>query len=244
MEKAIIAVFTAIAALFGMLTAYLKYRQLKKKYTVISVENNNKNLLTEHYVFKTLRQYRDIISSRFDLNDPIKTTAFKDFIINYIDISGKYLFEVAKVLDKSCTSNLCSADKISTEDCPMDFMELMRIIDDLYASITQAMDYYKDSAVGYSSEEKVILDYVKKLFMEHHRPGADFIKGSISCLPSAGKYTTCSKLLASNIFTAYQAVFSNLLLGTEIALKNVNGFFNGKNFNLRVYSLPEWYVVH
>lgn len=223
-----------LTAVVGLITVW--YRKRKTHHAGESVFTTGAPL-TLHYVFKTLKEYRDIVAGRFDLDHEVRTEAFRDFILNYIDISGTHLYKLAELIDEKCKGTGCEGEK-----CQLSGMELMRYNTDMFNHIMEDyQNYYKDPSRGYSKEDREVLDYVKDLFNKYHAVGLNFIKTSIDCVPTNSKYSECSKLLQTNVFASCQAVYLNLLLGTENNLRNTNGFFMHRQFSKRVYKLPEWY---
>jgi hypothetical protein len=193
--------------------------------------------LAKHYVFKILKDYRNIISGRFMLDNTAKTEAFRDFLIHYIDISGDQLYRLAKYLDRVCLKENCTGT-----ECEIAGVDLMTFNKEVFTSILELyQSYYKLPDCGYSDADREVLDFVKDVFNKYHALGFNFIKATIDCSFTNTRYSDCARLIQTHIFTGYEAVYSNLLLGTEDALRNTNGFFEKHTFSKRSYSLPEWY---
>lgn len=235
-----------VAAFMALCTAAITLKQLffTKKIKETETGHGQSNSvfrkdapLARHYVFKILKDYRNIIAGRFTLDNPDKTEAFRDFLIHYIDISGDQLYRLAKYLDRRCLKEKCTG-----KECEVSGADLMTFNKEVFDSILELyQSYYKLPDCGYSEADREVLDFVKDVFNRYHALGFNFIKASIDCSLTNTRYSECARLIQTHIFTGYEAVYSNLLLGTEDALKNTNGFFEKHTFTKRSYSLPEWY---
>lgn len=235
-----------VAAFMALCTAAITLKQLffTKKLKDDEAELDHANSvfrkdapLARHYVFKILKDYRNTVTGRFTLDNSAKTEAFRDFLIHYIDISGDQLYRLAKYLDRKCLKENCSGT-----ECEVSGVDLMTYNKEAFSNILELyQSYYKLPDSGYSEADKEVLDFVKEVFNKYHGLGFNFIKATVDCSFTNMRYSDCARMIQTHIFTGYEAVYSNLLLGTEDALRNTNGFFEKRTFTKRSYSLPEWY---
>jgi len=236
------SVITGVLALLTAITVLITVgvKQLGKKKEFDPEDDltvTHTTPLAKHYVFKILKNYRNIVNDGFDLEGPTRTAAFQEFITNFIDISGNKLYELAIKLD-----NACLKDKCTKKTCCMDSLDIYKWNKETYESIMHDIaSFYRMSGSEYTEQDKIILDYVRDLFSTHCSLGFDFISISIDCIVTNAKYSSCCKQLQANVFSSYQAVFRNLILGTEESFKKTNGFFVDKTFNGKEKPYPIWY---
>lgn len=193
--------------------------------------------LTLHYVFGELRKYRDLVTNVLDMGSEAKTNAFKDFLIHYIDISGAQLYRIAEFMDEACSQEGCTG-----VSCSISGYDIVKYNEDAYRNIKDLYKtYYRTAGSGYDDADRDTLDFVRACFDHYHMVGMGFLESSIQCMTRNSKFTECARTLQAQIFAAYQAVYINLLMGTEDTLRKTNGFFENKTFRAREYPVPEWY---
>lgn len=226
----ILSFITAVIALITAVIVFITKTLAERRRTVIATD-----ALRNHSLFRTLIMFRLIVLQKFRLADPIKTKIFKDILINKIDVWGFLLSKLAKDIDERCDKS-CQG-----KQCKVSVGTLYELNTDVFNTGCHEYETYFENDKNYSREEKEVLRHAMTLFSEHHKSNVCFVEKSIGAIVVNSKYTSCAKILQSQILTAYESAFNNTIHDIEKAMNDANGWFKDKTFEKKNYSfVPEW----
>lgn len=223
-----------LTAFFSLGTAYFMFRNNIRK-TTPECTKSTLSTLTHHSVFTTFEYIRNIMLERFELEDKIKEAIFRDIVINMIDIWGSKLYELAEKVDDICNKNL------NCKYCATNHSTLIELNETLFQECCLEYEtYYKNRNL--SEEEIEMIHYSMEIFIEYFSINLIFIKRSIQSLVRNTRYISCTKMLQSSLFIAYESSFNNVLSELESSIEDINGYYANKSFKPIKYRKDHKYL--
>jgi hypothetical protein len=216
---------TAITGLIaGALGVYFKYfKNITKKTEKLA----NCSLFTD------LKRYRSKVQYNFVISDKVKQEVYKDLLIKKIDAWYRILNKLAEDIDKKC----CGCNGVTCSS-GLSLFELQQMHSKALQDGIEVYNNYYNNA-DYTESEKELCKYAIENFNVMHAPRVGLVESVIGMLNENFSFDQCPKSLTAMVFTAYNAAFVLAFKDMEQVINASNGYFVGKDFRRRAYSMVE-----
>lgn len=217
----------SIAGLLGLILTILKIVQLVRNMgtkTFTPLKSSTISLTRHSLLTTTIPRYLHILYNMFRLESEVKTNLFRDILIHQILAYRKHIILQAEYIDKKCHTS-CSG-----RACTVNLEDLVERNKSILEHIIAEYSGFYSTEPGYTENEKQQLHYGLSLLAESNASHMSIIKYAISAMTANAKYTSCSKVLQSAVFSAYETAIHCMLYNLEISLGKANGYFKDKEY--------------
>jgi len=151
-------------------------------------------------------------------------------LIKKIDAWSGILYQLAETIDDKCKgcSGTCSSDLSLNE---LQQMHTQALLD----GIDRYNNYYNNA--DYTEAEKIMCQYAVGKFNIMHASRVELVESVIGMMNENFSFDQCPKSLTAMVFTAYNAAFILAFKDMDQIINESNGFFVGKDFRRRSYSI-------
>lgn len=217
----------AIAGLLGLVLTIIKIVQgirTIKNPVFTPVKSTRVPLARHSLLTHTIPRYLQILYHMFRLESETKTNLFRDILIHQLESYLKFLKVQADYIDGKCKTNCNGGTCVVTLENLVEHNK--NILDNIIAEYS---GFYSVES-GYTDHEKQLLHYGISLLDQANASHISIIKYAIAAMTANAKYTSCSKVLQSSVFSAYETAIHCMLYNLETSLGQANGYFKDKSY--------------
>jgi hypothetical protein len=187
--------------------------------------------LANHNLFSDLKRYRNKVQYNFSVEDKVKQEVYKDLLIKKLDAWSDLLLNLAKTIDNKCTG--CNGVTCSSG---LSLNELQQMHNQaLITGIDRYNNYYNNA--DYTEAEKDLCRYAIEKFNAMHASRVELVESVISMMNENFSFDQCPKSLTAMVLTSYNAAFILAFKDMDEVINASNGYFIGKDFRRRAYSI-------
>jgi len=194
-------------------------------------ESKKTDKLVNHPLFSDLKRYRTKVQYNFNVVDKVKQEVYKDLLIKKIDAWSSILHDIAKSIDDKCKG--CNGIKCSSDLGLSELQQMHNKV--LYDGIDRYNNYYNNA--DYTELEKELCKYAVEKFNMIHATRVELVESVIGMMSESFSFDQCPKSLTAMVFTTYNVAFILAFKDMEKVIEMSNGFFAGKDFRRRAYSI-------